>query len=116
MTCACGHPCPTLVAVLDRLNRLEVGAVTQRLSRPDRERLDTLLPVIGAVVASEGFLVSELLRLESPGLRLVVGACSARSLGRLLRRGEGLPIGGYVVERIGQEGGAVLWRVLKVVC
>jgi hypothetical protein len=117
VTCAvCGRPCVALAAVLDRLARLEAGAVTRRLSRADRERLERLLPVIAAAVASDGFLVSELLRLESPGLRLVVGASSARSLGRLLRRAEGVPVGGYVVERLGQEGGAVLWRVLKVVC
>jgi len=86
-----------------------------RLSRADRDRLGALLPVVGAVVASEGFLVCELLRLESAGLRLVLAGCSGKALGRLLRRAEGVPVGGYVVERLGQEGGAVLWRVVKVV-
>ena len=87
-----------------------------RLSRADRDRLGALLPVVAAVVGPDGFLVRELLQLESPGLALVLAGCSSRSLGRLLRRGEGVPVGGYVVERLGQESGAVLWRVLKVVC
>jgi hypothetical protein len=98
-----------------RLAQLVEAREASRLSRADLDRLGGLLPVVAAVFGSEAFLVRELLQADHAGLALVLAGCSGRSLGRLLRRGEGVPVGGYVVERLGQEGGAVLWRVVKVV-
>ena len=105
-----------LLLELRQVRRLLEAREASLLSRPDLDRLGTLLPVIAAEVGSEAFLVREVIAAESAGLRLALGARSGKALGRLLRRAEGQPVGGLVVERLGQEGGAVLWRVLKVVC
>ena len=53
-------------------------------------------------------------RLDAPGLRLVLGGCRRGASAVCCDVAEGLPVGGYVVERLGQEGGAVIWRVVKV--
>ena len=86
-----------------------------RLSRADRDRLARILPVVAGLMGSAPFLARELLEHPSAGLGLVLAGSSSRSLGRLLRRAEGQPVAGYVVEQVGIEGGAVLWSVSKVV-
>jgi hypothetical protein len=86
-----------------------------RLSRADRDRLARILPVVAGAVGSAPFLARELLEHPSAGLGLVLAGSSSRSLGRLLRRAEGQPVAGYVVEQVGIEAGAKLWSVSKVV-
>ena len=85
-----------------------------RLSRADCDRLARILPVVVGAVGSAAFLVRELLEHSSAGLRLVLAGCSSRSLGRLLRRAEGQPVAGFVVQRVGVEAGAKLWQIVKV--
>ena len=85
-----------------------------RLSRADRDRLGAILPVVVASLGSSPFLVRELLHLDSVGLRLVLAGLSGKALGRLLRRGEGQPVNGLVVEQVGVEAGSALWKVSKV--
>lgn len=94
---------------------IEAGRAESRLSRGDHDHLGAILPVVAAKVGSSPFLVRELLRVESAALRLVLAGLSAKALGRLLRRAEGQPVNGLVVEHVGVEAGAVLWRVVKVV-
>ena len=86
-----------------------------RLSRADHVRLAALLPVIAGAVGSAPFLARELLEHPSAGLGLVLAGSSSRSLGRLLRRAEGQPVAGFVVQQVGQESGAKLRSVSKVV-
>jgi hypothetical protein len=105
-----------VLAELVRLRQLVEAREASHLSRPDVDRLATVLPVIAAEVGSEAFLVREVIAADSAGLRLVLTGCSSRSLGRLLRRAEGHPVGGLVVERVGTENNAALWRLVKVVC
>ena len=106
----------TLFAELRIIRQLvEARGAAVRLSRSDRAMLEGLLPAIAGAVGSEAFLVRELLHVDAQGLRGVLGGCSAKALGRLLRRAEGQPVGGYVVERLNTENGAILWRVVKVV-
>ncbi len=93
---------------------VEAGRVESRLSRADQARLAAILPVAAGAVGSAPFLVRELLRLESAGLRLVLAGVSGKALGRLLRRGEGQPVAGLVVEQVGVEAGSTLWKVSKV--
>ena len=106
----------TLFAELRIIRQLvEARGAAVRLSRSDRAMLEGLLPAIVGAVGSAPFLARELLDAPAPGLRLVLCDMSARRLGRLFRRGEGVPLGGYVVERLSHEGGAVVWRVCTVV-
>ena len=84
------------------------------LSRVDRERLARLLPAIGGTLGSEPFNSSEICEHDAAALRLGRAGLTAKQLGRLLRRAVGTPVGGYLVERLGEEAGAVLWRVVQV--
>ena len=92
-----------------RLDVLEARR-SSRLSQADQDRLGRLLPVLAGAFGSAEFLTREVLAHESVGLHLVVRDLSARSLGRLLRRAAGVPVGGLLVERLGQADGGALAR------
>ena len=51
---------------------------------------------------------------SAPGLRLVLRRLSAKSIGRLLARADGVPIDGWLVERCGVEINVALWHVVSV--
>jgi hypothetical protein len=85
------------------------------LSRADRAHLARLLPVIAAGRGSALFTVAELLADDAPGLRIVLTGCSARQLGRLLRRALGLPIGDLMVQSDAVEAHRRLWQIVKVI-
>jgi hypothetical protein len=96
-----------------RVEVLEAGRrPTDRLSRADRERLAAILPTIAAELGSEPFVISEL---AGPGVALACANLSRRSVGKLFHRGEGVNIAGFVIDRIGNEHGCVLWQVRRVV-
>ena len=105
---------------LSRL-RLRVGvleaAETQRqrarLKRGELRTLQTWLPAVVGALGSEEFLARELAETNDVGLRLVVGDRSARSVGRLLARAEGIDIGGFVVVSSGVEVNVRRWSVRK---
>lgn len=84
------------------------------LSRADRDLLGRVLPAVGATFASEWFLVRELFASQTAAVRLVLAGLNARQVGRLLRRGEGQVIDGYVVQQGGSELNTHLWRVMQV--
>jgi hypothetical protein len=99
--------------------RARVAAIEHRLSpstlrREDRAALERILPALAGSVGSACFLASEAVASDHPGVRLVLGSLTGRRLGRLLRRGEGVPVGGYVVHAQGMESGSILWAVLRV--
>jgi hypothetical protein len=83
------------------------------LSRSDRTVLARLLPAIGGVVGSELFVTRDLFESDAAALQLVLRGLNAKQVGRLLRRGEGQAIDGYVIQRDGTELHAVLWRVVR---
>jgi hypothetical protein len=58
--------------------------------------------------------VRELFESDTAALRLVLRAVNAKQVGRLLRRGEGQAIDGYLIQRDGTELHAVLWRVVQI--
>jgi hypothetical protein len=84
------------------------------LTRADRALLARLLPAIGGALGSDLFTARELLKHDSAALRLVTVGLNAKQLGRLLKRGEGHVIDGYLIQREGLELHAVLWRVVRV--
>jgi hypothetical protein len=84
------------------------------LSRGDRTILARLLPAIGGALGSEEFTSRDLACHSASGLRLVLRRLSAKSIGRLLARADGVPIDGWLVERCGVEINVALWRVVAV--
>jgi len=84
------------------------------LTREDRVLLARLLPAIGGTFGSELFVARELFEHDSAALHVVLRGLNARRVGRLLRRGEGHPIDGYLIQRDGHELHATLWRIVKV--
>lgn len=116
MTGIC-HGCAEVLAKLDKiqaaLDRIEADRASRpTLSRADMALLQKLLPAIAAVVGSELFFAGEVARSNAPGVQLARGALTAKQVGRLLRRATGCPIAGFTVERVGEEGNAVLWRIV----
>jgi hypothetical protein len=102
-----------VLSVLRRICRvLEQQRRPSRMTRDDRARLAAMLPVIGGVFGPELFTAREVLKHDSPDLRLVRGPLNAKQIGRLLQRAEGEIVGGLTVQRDGSETGVILWRVL----
>jgi hypothetical protein len=103
-----------LAALERRLDALEASAAStcRRLRPTDRDRLARLLPAIIGALGSQPFAVREL---QGPAVALAAAGLSPRSIGRLFLRADGLPVAGFVVLRVGDEGGCALWSVRQVV-
>lgn len=82
-----------------------------RLSKVDRMRLEQLLLAVANTFGAELFVTRELLAHQAPALREACSGLSARQLGRLLMRADGIKVGAFTVERSGVDAGAVLWRL-----
>jgi hypothetical protein len=106
-----------LQQLIDELRQLravvERRSQASRLARADRDRLARILSAVAAAIGSELFLSGELMEHGSPGLRIVLAGLNTKQLGRLLRRAAGVPVDGFVVERMGVEMHAALWRIVK---
>jgi hypothetical protein len=105
-----------LRAMLAELQAIRVAVVQPprrpfTLTRADRQQLARMLPAIAGAVGSEWFASRDLLAHDSAAVQLVVRGCTAKQLGRLLRRAEGQPIAGLLVERAGVELGVLLWKI-----
>lgn len=83
------------------------------LTRADRTALARLLPAVGGVFGSDLFMVRELFESTAAAVRLVLEGCNPKQVGRLLRRAEGVPIAGLMVQRDGSELHAALWRIVR---
>ena len=97
-----------------RLARVEQRLSPSPLRREDHAALQRILPAIAGALGSECFLSSEIVASDNPALVLVLADMNARRLGRLLRRGDGVEVEGYMVRASGTEAGAVLWCVYRV--
>jgi hypothetical protein len=95
-----------------RMDAVEARTAPTPLCRKDWDALARILPVLGATFGAEFFLAREAVEHHAPGLRLVLEDMTARRLGRLLRRADGVEVCGYVARASGMEAGAVLWSVL----
>jgi hypothetical protein len=105
--------------------RLEVQRVTQcgphgpprPLAPADSELLGALLPVMAefappSLMWTAGEIFAQADEPDAGCLRTALAQIgSARALGKLLRRAVGVPIGGFVVERIADCRDGALWRV-----
>jgi hypothetical protein len=92
------------------------GRQRGRLARKDHDLLAALLPIVHAAVGFRAFSVRELREhAESPvGSTLHAALTSAggpNKVGRLLMRGAGFVIDGYVVECVGEDRDGLTWLV-----
>jgi hypothetical protein len=95
-----------LTALAVRVEAIEHRLNTSPLRWEDRAALERILPALAGALGSELFLTSEAVTSENPALVLVLGGMNARRLGRLLRRGDGVPVAGHVVRASGMQAGA----------
>lgn len=115
---------PTLADVLleVRALRMELAAALaprpSRLVAADRDTLELLLPAIAAAAGDTLWTVGELVahaRIHGEAPRRLQEALSTvggtKTVGKLLRRAVGVSVGGFVVERVGDDRGGALWRV-----
>jgi hypothetical protein len=79
------------------------------ITREDLQRLASLLPAIETAFTDHPFTAKEV----HEALQGLTRTLSVKSLGRLLLRGEGLAIDGYVIERLGTECNRTLWRLSR---
>lgn len=111
-----------LKQISGQLDAIAAGLIAARATPPmrlavaDAQALDGLLPVLAGLYGGELFTVNDLmLRCSAPdgaGLRLALETiCDGRKLGRLLKRGTGIPRHGLVVHRIGSDRAGALWKI-----
>jgi hypothetical protein len=83
------------------MDAVEARQSPSSLCRADREVLERILPAVAGALGSEYFLASEAVASENAALVLVLAGMNARRLGKLLRRGDGVPV---VATRSTREG------------
>ena len=74
--------------------------------------LERLLPALGGSFGSDAWTVSELT--SDRVLSALLAPLNCRKTGKLLSRSIGKNINGYSLERMGDERGVALWRVVRV--
>jgi hypothetical protein len=74
------------------MDAVEARQSPSSLCRADREVLERILPAVAGALGSEYFLASEAVASENAALVLVLAGMNARRLGKLLRRGDGVPV------------------------
>ena len=106
-----------LRAVVDLLAVRSPGRI---LGDDDRAALEPLLPAVYGLIGDRVWSVAVAVTVAATADDLagalapfVVTPGGLRRLGKLLRRADGLPIGGFVVQRVGDERTGALWRVSK---
>ena len=113
---------PALLDAVRRIVREELRAALQpapaRLGDADRELLEALLPATFDAADGALFNVGELYRHARLPLAADLRAAlapigGAQRLGKLLRRAIGVPVAGFIVERVGEDRGSALWKVLR---
>jgi hypothetical protein len=107
--------------IADRLDALiaEVRAVRRLLEArqaPRDDRHAALLQAIAGAAGTAAFTAAELIahaQVEGALRSALMASCgmNARKLGRMLRRLEGAELGGYAIERCGEESAGVIWTV-----
>lgn len=120
----------TISAKLDALPRALVAAERERsvaLSKTDRAALETLAPAIAAAVGSITYVwtarelvalaVARAIKADSALLLAIESASgpidggTARRIGRLLRRADGITLAGHRIDRVGDARDGALWIV-----
>jgi hypothetical protein len=106
-----------LAALERRLEALEAAAAhrqRERLRTDDAALLTKLLPAAAGVFGSSEFLAADLLDIASPAFRQILAGRPVLAVGKLLVRGVGVNVDGYVLEDCGREHGARRWRIVQV--
>jgi len=115
-------PCPgcaalraDVVRLAGRVSALEQQQPRRPLSRADVATLVRLLPVLGATYGDEGFTSRDCVEDaadEAHGLRLVLGQMSAKAIGKLLARANGIAIDSLMVRCQRKEFQVSVWQVV----
>jgi hypothetical protein len=105
-----------ITALEHRVAQLEATRVSPAaVVRPrDHALLVRLLPAIAGAMGSEPFTSRDLVTEAAPGVRVVLGTRSVRTIGKLFSRAANIPVDGYLVERAGLELNVVVWRLVEV--
>jgi hypothetical protein len=97
---------------------LERSRTNGRIGPEDHAHVSALLPVIAGVFGSRRITARDILNAAASengaGLRIVLHTTSARSLGKLLARCDGIEVNGYKLLRIGTDHRSVAWGVERV--
>jgi hypothetical protein len=95
-----------------RMLRADLQERRPGLSLADRTALARILPAVAGAYGDAAFTSRDLCDDTSPAVRLVVKGLSAKSIGKLLSRGEGFPIDGLLVQRDGLAFNVTAWRIV----
>jgi hypothetical protein len=92
--------------------------INGRIRPEDRQRIERLLPVIGAVLGDATFTAKDVLIAAGgnagAGLRIVLHTVSARSLGRLFKRCDGIIVDTYRLASSGHDRRARTWHIERI--
>jgi hypothetical protein len=99
------------VATLER-EVARLTAVDAKRRAPTIAILRRLLPAIAGAFGSDAWRASE--AKAHPALAPIVGTWNARRMGIFCAKADGLIVDGRMLERVGVEGHAALWRVVGV--
>lgn len=95
-----------IIALLERRQR------PVSLSREDRKGLARLLPAVAGVYGAEPFSARDLAEDDRPAVSIVVGGRSAKLLGKLLSRADGIGVDGLMLQRQGIEYQVTQWSIV----
>lgn len=107
-----------LAAVLAELRGLRADLAAAREPRPstvnrgDRVLLARMLPAIAGAYGSEVFSARDLTEDTRPAVRLVMDGLTAKQVGKLFSRADGIAIDGLMVQRAGVEFHVTSWRIV----
>ena len=71
-----------------------------------------MLPALAGTYGAAEFTARDVSEDDRPAVRLVVGGYSAKRLGKLLARADGLAVDGLQLQRNGLEFGVSVWRIV----
>jgi hypothetical protein len=104
-----------LDAILQAVERRDRSRRPAPLSREGLGILRRILPAVVGVRGSEGaerLTSRDLVEDEAPAIRLAVGQLTAKQIGKLFARAEGIPIDGLMVQRDGVDFHVTAWRIV----
>ena len=111
-----------LQAAVEQFSRRRENLDPRRvLSDHDQAVLATLLPAVYGALSDRVWSVAVIVTLAATADSLADALApflatpgGLRGLGKLLRRADGQPVAGFVVERVGADRTGALWRVSRV--
>ena len=101
-----------LVQILAELRRIRQAVEPRPQPANEAALLSKLLPAIGGRFGSNPFRTKELF--EDPAIAELLRGFSSGKAGCLLAKFAGIPVEGYLLDRVSTEHSAALWVVSKL--